>query len=159
MIRLSRWLLLLHLLLVFTSTIAETLQGHVIAIQDGDTLTLLTTEKYQVRIRLAEIDTPETAQPYGARAKQALSDLVFNRDVSVEIITIDRYDRLVGRIFVDGRDVNAALVTAGAAWVYRQYSEDPQLLALEAEARAAGRGLWGLPEAQRIPPWQWRRGQ
>ena len=56
-----------------------------------------------------------------------------------------------------GTDVNAALVAAGAAWVYRQYAKDPRLFALEAEARAAQRGLWALPEAQRTPPWEWRR--
>lgn len=77
----------------------------------------------------------------------------------METTTTDRYGRTVGRVYVEGRDVNAALVTAGAAWVYRQYSRDPRLLALEAEAKTASRGLWGLPEAQRTPPWEWRRAQ
>lgn len=84
---------------------------------------------------------------------------MFNRDVLVETTTTDRYGRTVGRVYVEGRDVNAALVTAGAAWVYRQYSRDPRLLALEAGAKTASRGLWGLPEAQRTPPWEWRRAQ
>lgn len=77
----------------------------------------------------------------------------------METTTTDRYGRTVGRVYVEGRDVNAALVTAGAAWVYLQYSRDPRLLALEAEAKTASRGLWGLPEAQRTPPWEWRRAQ
>src|SRR3954453_8529377 len=53
-------------------------------------------------------------------------------------------------------DVNAELVRQGAAWVYRKYSRDPLLLLLEQEARSARRGLWALPETERLPPWEWR---
>ena len=136
---------------------AETLTGRVVGIHDGDTLTLLDAQKRQTKVRLAEIDTPESKQPYGSRSKQALSDLVFNKTVQVDVKDTDRYGRTVGRVLVNGTDVNAALVASGAAWVYRQYSSDPDLLRLEAEARAAQRGLWALPEAQRMPPWEWRR--
>jgi endonuclease YncB( thermonuclease family) len=48
------------------------------------------------------------------------------------------------------------MVRRGAAWVFRRYSRDPSLLRLEGEARAARRGLWALPEAERAPPWEWR---
>ena len=70
----------------------------------------------------------------------------------------DRYGRTVGRVYVDSLDINAALVKRGAAWVYRQYSRDPGLLVLEQQAKAAKRGLWALPPAQQIPPWDWRHG-
>ena len=53
-------------------------------------------------------------------------------------------------------DVNAALVRDGAAWVCRRYVDDPRLLELEGEARAARRGLWGLPEVDQVAPWEWR---
>ena len=152
-----KMLYFLFALCVLSPAHAQTLVGRVVGVHDGDTLTLLDAEKRQTKIRLAEIDTPESAQPYGSRAKQALSDLVFGKAVQVDVRDIDRYGRTVGRVSVNGTDVNATLVAAGAAWVYRQYSKDPQLLALEAEAKAAGRGLWGLPEAQRTPPWEWRR--
>jgi len=49
------------------------------------------------------------------------------------------------------------LVRLGAAWVYRKYAKDQNLYKLEDEARSAKRGLWGLPEVQRMPPWEWRR--
>ena len=148
---------LVFLLCILSPAHAETLVGRVVGVHDGDTLTLLDAQKRQTKVRLAEIDTPESAQPYGSRAKQALSDLVFGRTVLVDVQDIDRYGRTVGRVSVNGTDVNAALVAAGAAWVYRQYSSDPELLRLEAEARAAQRGLWALPEAQRTPPWEWRQ--
>ena len=73
------------------------------------------------------------------------------------VVDTDRYGRTVGRVFVGQTDVNAALVRQGAAWVYRQYAHDPALLVLEQAARDDRRGLWALPEAERVPPWEWRR--
>lgn len=147
------------LVLASAGVAAGDLAGEVIAIADGDTFRLLTPDKKQVRVRLAAIDTPEQGQPYSARARQALSDLVFRRDVRVKVIDTDRYGRTVGRVFVGDLDVNAELVRRGAAWVYRKYADDESLYRLEAEARAARRGIWSLPEAQRVPPWEWRNGK
>jgi endonuclease YncB( thermonuclease family) len=148
----------LVLLLSFASpALAEELRGRVVGITDGDTLTLLTPQRREVKIRLAEIDTPERRQPYGTRAHQVLSDLAFRRDVRVDVQDTDRYGRTVGRIYAGRVDVNAEMVRRGAAWVYRRYSRDPALLVLEDEARQAQRGIWALPESQRTPPWEWRR--
>ena len=138
---------------------AGTLSGRVVAVSDGDTLTLLTADKQQVKVRLAEIDTPEKRQPFGSRSRQALADKVFGKDVTVVVREKDRYGRTVGRIYLDGRDINAELVAEGYAWVYRQYAKDQRLFQLEDEARALKRGLWALPEADRQPPWEWRRAQ
>ncbi len=145
------------LAVLITSSFAATLQGRVVGVHDGDTVTVLDASRHQVKVRLAEIDAPETNQPYGNRARQALADLVFGRDVRVDTQAQDRYGRTVGRIYSNNVDVNAALVAQGAAWVYRQYAHDPALLRLEAQAQAAHRGLWALPASQRIPPWEWRR--
>ena len=135
---------------------AEELRGRVVGVTDGDTLTLLTERREEVRIRLAAIDTPESGQPYGSRARQILSDLTFGKPVRVEVQDTDRYGRTVGRVFADGLDVNAEMVRRGAAWVYRRYSDDPVLLRFEQAARAERLGLWGFPEAERTPPWEWR---
>lgn len=135
--------------------------GRVVGVSDGDTLTLLVpdgTSYRQVKVRLGEIDTPESKQPYGERAKQALSDLAFNQQARIVVQDTDRYGRTVGRVYVGDLDVNAEMIRQGAAWVYRQYARDQSLLALEAEAKAAKRGLWSLPESQRMPPWEWRHG-
>ena len=123
---------------------------------DGDTLTLLTERREEVRIRLSDIDTPERRQPYGDRARQALSDLAFGKAVRVVVVDTDRHGRTVGRVHEGAVDVNAEMVRRGAAWVFRRYSRDPALLRLEDEARSARRGLWALPEAERAPPWEWR---
>ncbi|WP_278412719.1 thermonuclease family protein [Stutzerimonas kunmingensis] len=151
-------LLLLATLVLAGSAWAEVITGQVVAIADGDTLTLLTPAKQQIKIRLAEIDTPESRQPYGQKAKQALAALTFRKQVNADVESVDRYGRSIARISVNGVDVNRALVESGAAWVYRAYNRDKSLLQAEAEARAAKRGLWALPESERVAPWDWRRG-
>jgi endonuclease YncB( thermonuclease family) len=126
-------------------------------LSDGDTFTLLTADKEQIKIRLAEIDAPESGQPYGNKSKQILSGLIFGKDVRVAVQTKDRYGRTVGRPYVGDLDICAEMVRMGAAWAYREYLIDRSLLTLEAGAKANRRGLWGTSEAQAMPPWEWRR--
>ena len=90
---------------VLTSTsFAENLTGKVISIIDGDTVTIVNNDQ-QTKIRLAEIDTPEKHQPYGKKAKKALSNLIFNKEVEVEVVTIDRYGRTVRIIYLDNLNI------------------------------------------------------
>jgi micrococcal nuclease len=131
--------------------------GRIVAVTDGDTVKLLTPEHEQIRIRLAEIDAPEKRQPYGAKAKAELSGLCFGKTVRAAYVNTDRYGRTVAHLYVENLDINADMIRRGAAWAYRKYLHDPSLLALEAQARNAGRGLWSLPPDQRIPPWDWRQ--
>ena len=154
------WILRLQIILLAFSpaVFAADLSGRVVGISDGDTFTLLTSDKQQIKIRLAEIDAPEGGQPYGNKSKQALSGLIFGKDVRVIVQTTDRYGRTVGRPYLGELDVCAEMVHMGAAWAYRQYLRDQSLLDLEADAKAAERGLWRLPQSQQIEPWNWRRG-
>jgi endonuclease YncB( thermonuclease family) len=154
--RLAVLLLVLFLHVLLPAATAAEITGRVLSIADGDTLTVLDQARHQTRIRLAEIDTPESHQPYGSRAKQALSELAFGKDVRVVVVDIDRYGRTVGRIYAGSIDISAEMVRQGAAWVYRKYNHDPSLLRLEQEPQQARRGLWALPEAERTPPWEWR---
>lgn len=135
---------------------ADQLYGRVVRIQHGDTFTLLTSNREEVRVRLAEIDCPERKQSWGKRAWQALADKVFQESILVAVVDVDRYERVVGRVFFDGRDINRELVAEGHAWAYRQYMTDRSLLDDEAAARSASRGLWG--DSRPTPPWEYRRG-
>ena len=153
----TRYIIATLLFLLFSASHAAELTGRVVGIADGDTFTLLTADKQQVKIRLAEIDAPESGQPYGNKSRQALSSLVFEKDVRVVVQTTDRYGRTVGRPYVGNLDVCAEMVRIGAAWAYREYLRDKTLLTLESDAKAEKRGLWGLSEAQNMPPWEWRR--
>lgn len=137
---------------------AVSFTGRVVRVVDGDTLTVLDVNNQQHTLRLAEIDAPERGQPWGNRARQALSDLVMGKDVSVQQTDTDRYGRLVARVFVDGEDVNRTMIAQEAAWAFRRYLVDQSLIATEASARRDQRGLWSMSAAQTVPPWDWRRG-
>jgi len=150
-------LLIVPLFLIFNlSAQAETIQGLVVKIADGDTLTLLTSSNEKIKVRLAGIDTPERKQPFGSEAKQALSKLVFQKKALIEVETKDRYGRTVGIVFVDGQNINYELVRQGMAWVYRKYTNDEILYELEAQAKTKKTGLWA--DAKPIAPWSWRKG-
>lgn len=132
------------------------LSGRVVGVADGDTVTLLTEKKEQVKIRLNAIDAPEKKQAFGMRSKQALSDLCFDKPATVESSGKDKYGRTIGVLTCDGVDANAAQIKAGMAWVYRQYNHDEHLIALEDEAKANSNGLWS--DADPVPPWDFRHG-
>ncbi len=114
---------------------AKEFKGKVVAISDGDTLTVLNSLNQQIKIRLSEIDTPESSQPYGNRSKQHLADLVFGKLVVVKTETKDRYGRSVAKIYLDDIYINSRMIELGAAWVYRRYAKDNNLYILEAKAK------------------------
>jgi len=141
-----RWLLLIPLL--------NGCASKVVAIHDGDTLTVLRDQE-QIKVRLVEIDAPETGQAFGNRSKQSLSALCFNKQARLEDKGKDRYGRTLARVYCDGIDANAEQVRRGMAWVYDRYVTDSSLYALQGEAKEARRGLW--IDAEPVPPWEWRR--
>jgi endonuclease YncB( thermonuclease family) len=136
--------------------IAQDFSGEVINIKDGDSVVVLTSQRRQIDVRLADIDAPERGQPYANRSRQLLAELAFRKTVNVVYNDADNYGRIVGRLYAGAIDISAEMVRQGAAWVYRDYVRDQSLFALEDQARTAKRGLWGLSEAN-IPPWEWRR--
>lgn len=139
----------------------QTLSGRVVRVADGDTITVLDSTNAQHRIRLSGIDAPESHQAFGSRSKENLADLVFGKDVTVLYSKSDQYGRLVGKIIVNGQDVNLEQVKAGMAWHYKEYEreqspEDRRLYArAEEDARAQRRGLWQDPNP--IEPSEFRR--
>jgi endonuclease YncB( thermonuclease family) len=114
----------------------------VVGIFDGDTVTLLTEQRVQYRIRHSDIATIERRQSYGDRARQALSDLAFGKAILITVRDHDRYGRVVRQVYAEGRDVSVELVRQAAAWVYRRYSNNSGPLLLEVQARQ-GSGAYG----------------
>ena len=108
-------------LLISLTASADAITGRVVKVADGDTITILTQQKNQVKIRLNGIDTPERKQPYSNKAQQFTSSLVAGKDASVEIYDTDRYGRMVGVVYADSTNVNQEIVRAGFAWLYRKY--------------------------------------
>lgn len=139
----------------------ERLEGRVVAVHDGDTITILDRQERQQRVRLAGIDAPEIGQPYGRAAKNALGRRLHERWVRVDVVKLDHYGRFVGKVTETGRDVGRDQVAAGMAWwlrvfAHEQSPEDRQLYEdAENSARERRRGLWR--ELDPVEPWRWRR--
>jgi endonuclease YncB( thermonuclease family) len=108
----------------------------------------------QHKVRLDGIAAPERGQPFGTVARDRLASLVMGKAVTVHDDGRDKWGRTLGRIEIEGQDVNRTLVAEGLAWHYVKFSKDARLAAAERQARAAGRGLWG--DAKPVPPWEWR---
>ena len=125
----------------------------VTGVADGDTL-YADIEGRSIRIRLAQIDAPEKAQAFGRRSEQSLRELVGKKKVELWWKSLDRYGRPIAQVSVDGLYVNAEQVRRGLAWVFLRYSKDAALIALEAQAKSAGLGLWADPHP--VAPWDWR---
>jgi endonuclease YncB( thermonuclease family) len=123
----------------------------------------------QVRVRLAGIDAPEKGQPFGQRAKQVMSDLVFGKPARLDCIKTDRCGRSMCNLWLAPAvaggaptlDAGLAMITQGMAWWYRAYAREQtpeargQYEFAEQEARDKRAGLWGDPEP--VPPWEWRK--
>jgi endonuclease YncB( thermonuclease family) len=152
--------------LCFLSLLAVVIQaaeiaGRVVGVTDGDSITVLDSQREQHKIRLQGIDAPELKQPFGQRSKAHLSQLIFNRFVTVHFDKRDRYGRIVGKVLLEGLDVNLKQVEGGLAWHYKDYEKEQSLgdrilyAAGEVEARTARRGLWSSPYP--TAPWDFRR--
>jgi endonuclease YncB( thermonuclease family) len=129
----------------------QKLSARVVGVHDGDTLTALTDDKRQLKVRLHGIDAPE----FGQASKRALSDLVFGKQVTLHMTGTDRYKRTLAHVTVGDIEVAAQMIVTGHAWHYSRYDHTPSLDAAERNARAAMRGLWA--DAEPVPPWEWRK--
>lgn len=128
--------------------------GKVVGVTDGDTITVYLGKDEPVKVRLEGIDAPESKQDLGSASKKHLSELVFGKDVMVQVTGKDKYKRTLGFVFVDGQNVNKTMISDGLAWHYKQYNSDSALDNAEKAARASRLGIWSMPN--QIPPWDFR---
>ena len=153
----------------------------VTAVADGDSLVVRKKHHQahelpqEIRVRLEGVDAPEFGQPFHRRAKQFVSDKLLGKTVMVLPHELDRYGRLVARVFLLPRDftreladisnldseslrqvddLSWQLLNNGLAWHFERYNDDPALAKAAVHARARQLGLWQDPHA--IAPWIWR---
>ena len=143
-------------LILVTSLFADTISGNIIKISDGDTITCLDSGNVQHKIRLYGIDAPEKSQFFGQKSKEFLANRIFNKIVEVEILSKDKYNRSIGKVYLKGDYINLELVQNGQAWVYVHYCKDKEMLAAEAVAKELKKGLWSDSEKP-VAPWEFRR--
>jgi endonuclease YncB( thermonuclease family) len=155
--------IILALILAFTSlnSFGDQLQGKVIKVTDGDTVNVLTSDNQTHKIRLSGIDAPEKKQAFGNQSKQALDDEIGGKTVTVEFNKLDKYQRIVGKVLLNGKDVNLRQIQRGLAWHYKKYEkeqdvEDRSIYAhAEYVAQRDRLGLWS--ESSPTPPWDFRK--
>ena len=137
---------------------SPSITGTVTRVYDGDSM-IVRAGGRDVEVRLAEVDAPEKGQPYADISRKALQGMVLRKKVRLQVLDEDPYGRTVARVYrlPDEVWINAELVRRGHAWVYRRHVRDGRLYEIERDAKAWQAGLWALPEAQRTPPWEWRR--
>lgn len=140
---------------------AATLVGTVVGISDGDTIKVLDINKKEHKIRLMGIDAPEKKQDFGNESKKALSNYIYQREVTVEYKKKDRYQRILGKVILDKQDVCLAMISDGMAWHYKDYEKEQSKTDRDLysqavfKAREAKRGLW--QDSKAIEPSAFRR--
>ncbi|MDL2303090.1 thermonuclease family protein [Dysgonomonas sp. OttesenSCG-928-D17] len=141
--------------MILGTTYQFVLSSRVVRVADGDTVTLLTDQREQIRVRLDGIDAPERGQDYGQKATLFVREMCYNKPVIVHKKGVGRYGRVLGVLYVNGVNVNEALVCQGLAWHYKHYSNDPTLDSLERQARKEKLNIWRMKNP--IAPWEYRR--
>ena len=128
--------------------LGQTLSGTIVSVADGDTVRARLVSGPTIRVRLEGIDAPERGEPFSTQSRNATRVMLFNKKVQLKATDVDRYDRLVARIALDGKDSSIELVKAGLACHFTRFVNDPLLAQAQLSARTAGRGFWAAGAAK-----------
>ena len=128
----------------------------VVGVTDGDTFTAINRDNLQLKIRVYGIDAPEKGQDFGKRAKQALSDYIFGKEVTIDVQKTDGWGRYVSYVYTaDGKDVSLMMLKDGMAWHFKKYDLTEEYAKAEEQAKAKKVGLWSMPNP--VAPWDYRK--
>ena len=133
---------------------ASVLEGRVVRVSDGDTITVLDELKVQHKVRLNRIDAPEKTQAFGEVSRKYLSNMVANKAVRVEWTKKDKYGRILGDVSVGSTNVNLMMVQSGLAWHFKRFDNTESFALAESEARGKRIGIW--KQVNPIAPWEFR---
>ena len=136
---------------------AQTIQGKVVRVADGDTITVLDATNTQNKVRLNKIDAPEKSQAFGEVSRKHLASMVAGNVVKVEWTKKDKYGRILGDISIGTTNVNLRMVQDGLAWHFKAFDNTKEFAQAEIEARSKKIGLW--KDANPIPPWEFRKSK
>ena len=154
-------LILVLFLFLLNFANAKTIEGLVVGVADGDTITVLDQQKNAYKIRLQGIDAPEKNQAFGEKSKQSLHDLVHRKQVRIEYDKEDKYGRIVGKVTVDDVDVCLQQLVLGMAWHYKKYQNEQSVSdralysETELKSKSLKLGLW--TDDTPMPPWEFRK--
>ena len=154
-------LILIFILFLSNIVNAKTIEGLVVGVADGDTITVLDQQKNTYKIRLQGIDAPEKKQAFGEKSKQSLHDLVHGKQVRIEYDKEDKYGRIVGKITLDDLDICLQQLVLGMAWHYKKYQNEQSVADrvvyndAELKSKSLKLGLWA--DETPMPPWEFRK--
>lgn len=142
------------------------IQGQIVYVEDGDTLTLLDDSNTQIKVRLTDLDAPESpkphygklGQPFSRASKNNLVELAKGKPANAVCYELDTNGRSVCRVFVGGTDLSLKQIQEGFAWANgasRRFVRDNRAYQYQEAAKRAKIGLWRDPAP--IEPWKWRR--
>jgi micrococcal nuclease len=155
----NRKILLMVGLFLLVPSLCRAWQGKVVAVAEGDTLTVLHDGKKE-QVRIYGIECPKKQQDSFQKAKEFTSALVSGKILEIEPMEKDRFARTLAMVTADGNNLNRELVKSGLAWVYTQDCRRPEcreLLELEKQAKLGRIGLWAASNP--IPPWDFKPGK
>ncbi|MCS4304931.1 thermonuclease family protein [Chryseobacterium sp. BIGb0232] len=142
--------------LLFPAILFSQTSGKVIKISDGDTITVLLKGNTQKKLRLADVDCPESGQAFGKNAKQFTSGKVFGKTIKFTETSTDRYGRSIAKVYYDNdKYLSKELIKAGMGWWYFSYSKDDSLGKIQEKAQQKKMGLW--QDVHAIAPWEYRK--
>ena len=152
----KNFFLAIVLFFIVISQVQADFNGKVVKVIDGDTVDILTPKKQKVRVRLLDIDAPESRQAYGNAARKYLASLIAGKNVFVKENKKDIYQRTLGTIFLNQININAKMVESGFAWAYRYkgVANNKNIVKLESKAKQNKKGLW--KDKHPIAPWDFR---
>lgn len=152
----KNFFLAIVLFFIVISQVQADINGKVVKVIDGDTVDILTPKKQKVRVRLLDIDAPESRQAYGNAARKYLASLIAGKNVFVKENKKDIYQRTLGTIFLNQININAKMVESGFAWAYRYkgVANNKNMVKLESKAKQNKKGLW--KDKHPIAPWDFR---
>jgi len=161
-----RWVAAALLALAASPALSQTYEGRVTHVLSADSIriTVVTTCLEagcpelgdSLRVEMSEIDAPESGQPHGDTASDALLTRLHETVVTVIQEGTSEQGRPIGHLYLDGEWLNGWAVSEGHAWVHAPSAQTKALHDLQNEARRQGRGLWAGQAP--VPPWQWREG-
>ncbi|HEY9712572.1 MAG TPA: thermonuclease family protein [Chroococcales cyanobacterium] len=145
------------LLLAPQKASAQTYTAKVVAVKDGDSLTILRGQEKQ-KVIMYGIDCPEIGQDFGDQAKSFTDQCCYNKVVTIQEHGTDKLGRTVAEVILsDGADLNKELVKRGLAWWSDKFAPgDATLSKLQTDAKTQKLGLWSSDKP--VPPWIFRNG-
>ena len=131
--------------------------GSIIKVTDGDTVVFKDINNEVLKVRLTQIDAPESKQKFGLESTKSLKDLCLNQDGRLEIAGVDKYDRTLAIVYCNDINANIYQLKNGLAWVYDAYVTEYIYYSYQNEAKKKKLGLW--TDEYPLAPWDFRKNK